>query len=406
MLMVVTLHSALAYVVHDIPRLVWAVRDTERTTRAFDLFCWWSMSVSNPLFFLLAGLLAATMWDAKGPRGFVANRLRRVAVPFFAAFFFVLPATMYAWSYGWLISRRIAMVEFLRYLFKNPELHAEQYGPAHLWFLEYLLLMLGLFAVARASGRLPSRVWPALESAIGRAIRAGGFYWLLPLVSASLLGLHHRLWGIDAALDRHNSFLPDPMRFLYFFAFFLVGVALHRQPLALAGFERGAIGRLVLSVPVFLARAWMIERDLEHDLGPSGEWMLAALGGLVPWLSISGLLGLAPRVVRGPSASVRYLADASFWVYLVHFPIVGLIQGDLFFVPIPAAAKFAIVWVVTMALGLASYQVLVRSTLFGWLLTGAAPVPAAGGVAGGARRPLFSRLAWRSGRSRPQQRVH
>ena len=83
-----------------------------------------------------------------------------------------------------------------------------------------------------------------------------------------------------------------------------------------------------------------------------------------------GLLGLYRRHLARPAPVARYLAGASFWVYLVHLPIVGLIQADLLGTPIPPEAKFALVLTLTLALGLASYHVLVRPTALGRLLGG------------------------------------
>jgi glucan biosynthesis protein C len=69
-----------------------------------------------------------------------------------------------------------------------------------------------------------------------------------------------------------------------------------------------------------------------------------------------------------PQPVIQYFADSSYWVYLTHLPIVGLIQVDLFAVPTHAELKFLIVLVGTMALTLTSYQVMVRHTFLGlWL---------------------------------------
>src|SRR5882757_924857 len=54
MFLVVGLHAALGYVTQDIPGVLWCVRDAP-TAPAFDWFCWWSMGVSNPLYFTIAG---------------------------------------------------------------------------------------------------------------------------------------------------------------------------------------------------------------------------------------------------------------------------------------------------------------------------------------------------------------
>ena len=69
-------------------------------------------------------------------------------------------------------------------------------------------------------------------------------------------------------------------------------------------------------------------------------------------------------------AVLRYLADGSYWVYLCHLPVVGLLQIVLLPVPAPAGLKFLTVFTVTMVLCLASYQVMVRYTFLGVRLHG------------------------------------
>ena len=52
----------------------------------------------------------------------------------------------------------------------------------------------------------------------------------------------------------------------------------------------------------------------------------------------------------------------------MHLPVVGLMQVNLFSVQAPTAVKFLLVLTLTLALGLASYQAMVRHTIIGiWL---------------------------------------
>src|SRR3954469_24504449 len=57
MFLVVGLHAALGYIERDIPHVLWCIRDAP-TVPVFDWFCWWSMGVSNPLYFTIAGFFA------------------------------------------------------------------------------------------------------------------------------------------------------------------------------------------------------------------------------------------------------------------------------------------------------------------------------------------------------------
>ena len=67
---------------------------------------------------------------------------------------------------------------------------------------------------------------------------------------------------------------------------------------------------------------------------------------------------------------MRWLADASYWVYLVHLPLLFAIQYRLLDVQMHWSAKFAIATLSTLALSFASYQLLVRHTPVGKMLNG------------------------------------
>ena len=292
--------------------------------------------------------------------------------------------------------------------FLDPAIMADLYGPAHLWFLEYLIPMLAAFGFWRKSrldreavrakiradlasrerkiqtgrgarrkkvradqpSRSPGRS-AGLEEAgnsmapgsLGpdRAGFAGG---------PALLLVSRVVSGVDAALDRHNSFFPGPIRLVYYGVFFAFGVGLHRVR---GGMDLLAGRRwwfLVGSVMAFAVRASLLRLDWSSPLEGSMALALAASGALASWLSLFALLGFYRKHFNRPSPTFRTLAEASFWIYLAHLPVVGLIQMDLLHAPIPTVAKFAITLGLTLALGLASYAVLIRKTRFGRFLNG------------------------------------
>jgi peptidoglycan/LPS O-acetylase OafA/YrhL len=368
MFLVISLHAALGYIARDIPGVLWCVRD-HPTTPVFDWFCWWCMGVSNPLYFTIAGFFAVHLYDSRGAAGFVSNRARRVLAPFLVGLVTVGPASLVAWCCGWLLSGRCSTRQVLRLRFLDPQIQSELFGPGHLWFLEYLLLMLGGYAAfriwnaRRKPGPLPSS-GPLLDRIVASPWRP----LLLAVPTAALLWISRGLVGIDAALDRHNSFLPDPVRLLHHTSFFLVGASLYRLRHGLDRLARVGPLYLALSAPVFAGRAWLLGRDWTAPLRGAEAVALAVLGALFAWLIVFGFLGAFLRIFRRSRPSIRYLADSSYWIYLIHMPILGLMQDDLYQVPGHALWKFPIVWGVTLAIGFASYHTLVRYTAIGaWL---------------------------------------
>jgi peptidoglycan/LPS O-acetylase OafA/YrhL len=96
----------------------------------------------------------------------------------------------------------------------------------------------------------------------------------------------------------------------------------------------------------------------------AGTYMLAL------WCWSLGLVGAAMAWLSAPSARWRYLSDASYWMYLIHVPIVWGLQAWMIRWPLHWSIKYALILTSTGALLLASYHYLVRSTFLGKFLNG------------------------------------
>ncbi len=67
---------------------------------------------------------------------------------------------------------------------------------------------------------------------------------------------------------------------------------------------------------------------------------------------------------------MRYVSDASYWVYLVHMPLMIWMQAVLAPAPWPAVEKFLLLLAVTVPILFLSYHYLARYTLIGATLHG------------------------------------
>ena len=98
--------------------------------------------------------------------------------------------------------------------------------------------------------------------------------------------------------------------------------------------------------------------------------MRASLVALAGWAWTLGLFGAGVRFLRRERGWIRYLADASYWMYLVHLPLVmvtGLLLAHLTW---PVPAKLAVAWTVCAIALLGSYDLLVRGSWIGKWLNG------------------------------------
>jgi len=107
------------------------------------------------------------------------------------------------------------------------------------------------------------------------------------------------------------------------------------------------------------------------------------------WSWSFALIGLALRFLSGYSAWRRYLADASYWLYLIHLPLVMALQVVASRLSGPWWIKFPLILGIAFPLMLGSYQLMVRGTWLGAVLNGqrASKPLAAPAIAEGATSP-------------------
>jgi hypothetical protein len=126
------------------------------------------------------------------------------------------------------------------------------------------------------------------------------------------------------------------------------------------------------SAVALLVRVGWLPLDLAASLTGSAAWMSVASASLFGWLTLYGLLGVCAHLARYGGRAIKYLSDSSYWVYLAHFPVVGLIQADLFLVALPSSVKFLLALAIGLAWSLLTYEACVRRTWIGRWLRGVA----------------------------------
>jgi glucans biosynthesis protein C len=355
MLAGVVFHAALAY--SPLMHPIWPAADAGRSV-VVDVVAWFLHMFRMPLFFVVAGYFAALLVARRGVGGLFRNRCARVLLPLLL----ILPVVLF--SMHWLTVEAAATVAHPSPALARIRSYIDQHGAlpqmpgwAHLWFLFYLLLFTVLVWVASALelGRIGNRIanlhpgWlvAAVPMLLAPALASIGIPWPAPeFVIPALWAL--AFFGIHFALGYqlfHRSDMLDRLQPL--------------SPVLLIG-AVVAYALLFWSTDGFVAARPASPRHVLHAL-------LEACAGC--WMTLWCLLA-ARRWLAGRSATMRWLADASYWAYLVHLPLLLAIQYRLLDVQLHWMAKFVIATISTLALSFASYQLLVRHTLIGRLLNG------------------------------------
>jgi glucan biosynthesis protein C len=354
---------------------VWMVRDEPSTTLGV-LFAVPHI-FRMPLFFLIAGFFARLSLHRRGLRGFVGDRLKRIAVPL-VAFWPVLFASIAA-VFVWGVTRQWGpqAAEAI----PQPEgSFVETFPLTHLWFLYVLLLFYGAALAARGllapiDRRLHLR--PGVDRATKALLRSGLAPLVLAVPTAVALFLRQDwlMWlGVPSP---DHGFLPKAPALAAFGVAFAFGWLLHRQKEELRVLERRWLPHLVAAVGLTVAYLGIVGVTVTLDPSaqpaaqdPITRLALALCYPLATWTWTFGLVGLAMRFLSGPRPAVRYVADSSYWVYLVHLPILMVAQVLLFPLDLPALAKYALALVTTLPIMVLSYHLLVRYSYLGSLLNG------------------------------------
>ena len=317
-------------------------------------------------FFVIAGFFGRVLLHRGGVRAFVSNRSTRVVIPLVVGWivFFPMVATAMVWARG----EAPPPGEILRQA-------ALSFPLAHLWFLYVLTLMYVAALIVRHGMIQPIDRTGHLREWVDRQLRRLTTWSVLPLVlAAPLLGVlalspaWARWFGIPTP---DTSLIPNVPAMVAFGTAFLFGWLLQRQPDLLRVIERRWALHFVLAVSLTAACLSIT--------GLAPEYMRIAGRSTLPyafyyavsvWCWTFAVLGIGLRFFASESAARRYVADASYWIYLAHLPVVFWLQLAVKDLPWHWSVKFALIMTVAMVVLFASYHFLVRYTLIGETLNG------------------------------------
>jgi len=327
-----------------------------------DALVWFVHTWHMPLFFAISGFLAASALRRSTAARQLRSRFRRLGLPLAVGMLTVVPLANFlviAAAAAWPRNEKLPPKRELDLA------NVFNLTPRHLWFIAYLL-MISLVAIA---------VWLAIQRApAARAAIGHGFrklmtsWWAVPALAAISAGILITKTGWVAGGTASNSLVPTPSLFAYYSFFFFFGWLLSGQSSLLEELKRGAWLRLgagiLLAVPAFLL--FYDNGDFTGNVGTPGAltgidelrpYGLFAVG-LACWLTLFGIWGVLARYVREESRQLRYLADASFWVYLVHIPFLVALQSSLAETDLALPARYALTVCGTLALALATYALI------------------------------------------------
>ena len=379
MLLGIVFHSAINYLPIVPPSANWGYQDTQTNV----LFAWLIGVIHMfrmPVFFVVAGFFGAFVYGRRGGKAFLRHRFARLGVPLLCSWPVVYAATVLSAPYWQL---HTAAPPPYPKLVAGAEL-------LHLWFLYHLLIfcavaVLACRAIDRARGAWRARGLGLFE----RLVRSG---WGIPLLAAvsTVPLLPMETWHFDTAA----SLLPELHVLGGYGVFFAFGWLLFHRRELLDKFKAHPWRYLGGGFLAHIGYLFFFEQGYPDPVNPDkvllahpmyGPFRAAGLAdvaesathvvtmaflALTIWLLIYGFFGLFLRYLGNPNAYWRYVADASYWMYIVHMPLavwVPVLLGDW---AVSAGLKFSLSVGCVAAITLVTYHYLVRSSFIGAGLNG------------------------------------
>jgi len=366
----VIFHSSLSF----IPVFIgWAVMDIS-TSGIVSIFMMIIHSFRMELFFLIAGFFSHMKFHKHGVQALLKSRLVRIILPFIIGWFLLKPLIISCWIMGAESMR--GDVNILNGLWAGfislAELPQDLFTGTHLWFLYYLLIISFSVILLRILIGLHKPLYSKLthwgDSTIFWLSNSPMANFVIVIPSAACLWFMDH-WGVDTP---DKSLIPDIPVSLLYGTFFLFGWLLNRHSSLMEKFAALTWHKLIIGLIAIVMSTVLSSFQMKFG----HAYYLYAKAGFVlsyavmMWSLVSITIGVCQRLFSRSNSSVRYIADSSYWLYLIHLPIVVWLQIAFAELALHWLLKLVSISAITIFISILLYDAIIRSTFIGAALNG------------------------------------
>lgn len=297
-----------------------------------------------PLFFIVAGYFAMMMLCRKDPGRWFGGRVFKLGVPLLAAGISLNPISL-------MVQDDSAML--LAYV-------GDQWL-AHLWFLPTLICMCAVLALMQVT---PLQRW--FER---------GVDWLVERPAVGVLVFLAIAGSVSGVGSMLGSRMPDTfvvrttmLSAFGFMPYLLLGAAMRTNRRLLVAMSHSSFAAFAVAlVPLAfaLSTSW---GDGAMNIARVFAMTMVCFG------FARALLTVCRLVLDRPSRRVRNIADASFTVYLVHFPLLNVFYKLVEPANIPVLPEFALLVGSVAVVSYLVHRLIARSDTLMFLFNGASPM--------------------------------
>jgi glucan biosynthesis protein C len=291
-----------------------------------------------PAFFFISGFFSALIVDRRSVAGLISNRAKRILLPLII--FWPLTVAAFQMIFALVTNGNVAPAEqeFIEFY--------------HLWFLAYLMYLnlISIFIM---------KLLPGLFLRPVKLLSNKVFQLALYILATFLLAAIPFTLEPDGTLKTASAVAPDNSMIAFYLIIFLLGWLSYQNRSMLENFRKFFYLFLIIGFLFYYVHLATSEQ-LDFD------YRVVYFGAS---LSLSfGILGLLMNLISGHNRTISYLSQASYWLYIVHLPIVFLVLTLIDNYPLSMGLRFLFVLSITILISVSSYHLLVRHKPIGRLL--------------------------------------
>lgn len=368
-----------------IPPMVWAVKE-HHANIGIDAFFFISHTFRMQAFFLVSGFFAHMVYHKRGTIGFISHRFKRITIPliiFWPVIFFMLN-TLWIWGFQKMgffsadpVLSKMSLSQLVTGSFITGTWRSGGFPLTHLWFLYYLTLFFILVIVVRfvlervIDSDLKLRT--GLDKLMGYLMthRLGSVVFALLTIPA--MWFMKNGFGVDTP---DYGLVPKIPSMVVYGLYFSIGWFLHRNLHLMEGFKKYRKSNLILSILILTILCILFFLQFSNPqlqayrANPLYSVIFSSFYGLASMISVFTLIGLMMVLFANMNKIIRYLSDSSYWLYLIHLPIVVFFQIIVMPLQLHWALKISIIFIPSFLIMFLSYHYLVRRTWVGVMLNG------------------------------------
>ena len=368
LLLGIVLHASLSFV-PGIGAELWPMSDVKKSAvLSVTVFVIHVFRMS--VFFFVAGLLARALLERRGFSTFWRDRARRIAVPLVLGWIacFLLIVAVVLWA--------LARANGGKLPSPLPSVMTDAgLNFLHLWFL-YLLLWLYAISIALRTVLRAADARGAIHRLMDRALSVLVSSHLGPVVFAAPVAAALFLikdWNAGMGVPTPGYTLVPPANSLFIYCYvFMMGWAFDRQRHLLSNLSRRWPVNFGLGLLGALYCLHVSGTDTDFVLAEAASakllYAMAYATALMGWTF--AFIGAGVRFFAKSSPAITYAADASYWMYIAHLPVVMALQTAFMLADLHWSIKYLLINFLCVGILLITYHFWVRFNWIGRMLNG------------------------------------